>query len=398
MTSPHSAAVRYHYMDNLRAAAMLVGVVFHAMLAYVPNMQNLWLSASPDNSAALGAIAWFLHLFRMPLFFLIAGFFACYLARKRGTSGFLKNRSLRLLLPFLIFLPVVLLGVVGPISWALEHVENRSPMLGVIDWMQSNPDAPAQPLSTMHLWFLWNLYFFVIVYALLQTFGAGLSTLADRLLTPRVIVLLLPLLLVPALASLPQPHPAPEKLYPQAWSFGYYGVFFLLGSFYYRTPELLDRLKPYALPMLVSSIAMYAVLYAKIPKTMTLEEGVAIMQAGWPVTAEDVLLGVLEAYISLHMTLLCLIAGKAFLDRASRPVRYIADSSYWIYVMHLPTVFFIQYLLLDRDWNMWLELTLSSMGTILLGLMSYALFIRWTPIGWMLNGRRSTRQEAVATA
>ena len=65
---------RLHYMDNLRALAMMLGIFFHAAIAYHPMMQNLWLSASNEHSVMLEVIAWFTHLFRMPLFFVVAGF------------------------------------------------------------------------------------------------------------------------------------------------------------------------------------------------------------------------------------------------------------------------------------------------------------------------------------
>ncbi|MEM9333293.1 MAG: acyltransferase family protein [Pseudomonadota bacterium] len=389
---------RYHYMDNLRATAMLFGVFFHAALAYSPGMQNFWLSASPDNSVVIDVIAWFSHLFRMPLFFLIAGFFGAYLIGKRGIGGYLKNRSLRILLPLLIFLPLTWATMFGPVIWAMENVQNQSPMLGVIAWMTENPDmAPPQQFSSVHLWFLLNLVYFCLAYALLVRFGDKLSALADRLLTPKVIVFLLPLVMVPALATQVQPHPAPEQLEPKLWSFGFYGVFFLLGSYYFRRQEQLEELGRYVPLMLVSSVILYAVFYSQIPAPLSFQEGIALFMAGPELSIREVGLSVLEAYIALHMTLVCLVAGRRFMDKASKPVRYIADSSYWIYLMHLPTVIFIQYLLLDTDWNLWVEFLLSSVGTIVIGLITYAALIRWTPIGWMLNGRRKKVQDDTAS-
>ncbi|MEM9688026.1 MAG: acyltransferase family protein [Pseudomonadota bacterium] len=383
--------IRYHYMDNLRAAAMLFGVFFHAALAYVPGMQNFWLSASPDNSVAIEVVAWFSHLFRMPLFFLIAGFFAAYLIGKRGITGFLKNRSLRILLPLLIFLPLTFVALFLPVGWALQNVQNLSPLLETVAWLSANPDmAPPQQFSSAHLWFLLNLVYFCLAYALLARFGGRLAALADRILTPRVIVFVLPLLMVPALTSQVQPHPAPEQLEPKLWSFGFYGVFFLLGSLYFRRQDLLEELNRYVPLMLGSSLVMYAVFYSLLPAPMTFEQGIAMVMAGPELSAREVGISVLEAYIALHMTLVCLVAGKRFMDRASKPVRYIADSSYWIYLMHLPAVTFIQYLLLDKNWNLWVEFLISSLGTLLLGLISYAALIRWTPVGWMLNGRKRT--------
>ena len=94
---------RINYMDNLRALAMLLGIFFHASIAYNPMMANLWLSADTQHSEVMQMVAWFTHLFRMPVFFLIAGFFAMMLLEKRGIKGFLVHRFKRIGLPFIIF-------------------------------------------------------------------------------------------------------------------------------------------------------------------------------------------------------------------------------------------------------------------------------------------------------
>ena len=46
---------RIHYMDNLRALAMLAGVVFHAAFAYSPLMHPLWPAADVLKMNLLGA-------------------------------------------------------------------------------------------------------------------------------------------------------------------------------------------------------------------------------------------------------------------------------------------------------------------------------------------------------
>lgn len=388
--------IRYHYMDNLRAIAMLAGIFFHAAIAYMPNMQNLWLSASPDSSDVISIVGWFTHLFRMPVFFLIAGFFAAYLVEKRGTSGLMKNRAIRILLPFVIFLPLIYVSIFLPIGWALANVENPSPMLQVIAFMATQPDAPQPPPSTTHLWFIYNLFMFCVVYAVLVRFGKPLFRLADRFVNARFLVFVLPLLMIPAMATQVEPHPAPEQFVPRLWSFGYFGIFFLVGSFYYRKQSLLDELRPFLPLMLIGSILMYAYYYTQLPKALTLEEGMA-MAAGTEVDMRQLGISTLEAFMSVHLTLASLVLGKRFLDKASKPVRFIADSSYWVYIMHLPAVFFIQYLLLDISWNVWIEFAASSLGTIALGMITYVMFIRWTPIGWMLNGRRRKQDAAAAT-
>ena len=70
-TSPDTA--RYHAFDRVRALAMLLGVVYHALL--FPILIGGWWdpdATGPSSSPRL--LGDWLHSFRMPLFFLIAGF------------------------------------------------------------------------------------------------------------------------------------------------------------------------------------------------------------------------------------------------------------------------------------------------------------------------------------
>ena len=80
--------------------------------------------------------------------------------------------------------------------------------------------------------------------------------------------------------------------------------------------------------------------------------------------------------------------GKRYLDKQNKALRLISDSSYWIYLIHVPLLFYIQFALLDRDWSLWTKFAISSGGVVAIGFISYLLLVRWTPIGWVLNGRR----------
>ena len=386
--------IRYHYMDNLRALAMITGIFFHAALAYSPLLNNLWLTASNETSVTLDSLAWFTHLFRMPLFFLIAGFFTCYLVQKRGISGLLKNRLVRIFLPLFIFLPLVWITLAAGIGWALSHVGNPSPMLQFFAMMANVPDAPPPPVTTTHLWFLYNLCLFYVVYSLLSKLGLFEQRWMQWLSSAKFLVFGLPWLLVPAMFSQFSPHPAPEQFMPQWWSFAFFGLFFLVGSGLFRNQSLLDDLKPYALWLFIASVVMYGVFYSMIGEPVQLAD-LAALATGPEKTPAHLLMAGLESFIAVYMTLVCLIIGKSWLERKSHLVRFVADSSYWVYLIHLPLLFLIQYLLLDVQWNLWLEFAISSLGTLAIGIISYTLLVRWTPIGWMLNGRRSRPQPAV---
>ena len=84
---------RVHALDHLRALAMLAGVLFHAALAFSPLLQPYWPTADRQSWAGIDALAWFSHLLRMPLFFLVAGFFTAALHARRGMGGVAAPRA-----------------------------------------------------------------------------------------------------------------------------------------------------------------------------------------------------------------------------------------------------------------------------------------------------------------
>ncbi len=80
-----------------------------------------------------------------------------------------------------------------------------------------------------------------------------------------------------------------------------------------------------------------------------------------------------------------------FLSRPSGARRYLADSSYWIYLVHPPLLLRIGDAMRNLDWPAWLKLTLTvGIATPIL-LASYQLFVRHSFIGAVLNGKRPLR-------
>ncbi|HPW13190.1 MAG TPA: acyltransferase family protein, partial [Thermomonas sp.] len=137
---------RFHHMDNLRALAMLAGVVFHAALAYSPLMHPIWPLADAGRSIAVDVVAWFLHLFRMPLFFVVAGFFAALLVARRGMAGLFRNRIARVLLPLVLFLPLVLVSMHWLTMQAVANATHPSPALvWMRDWIEQHGALPSMP-------------------------------------------------------------------------------------------------------------------------------------------------------------------------------------------------------------------------------------------------------------
>src|SRR5262245_30620705 len=71
---------RLHALDALRAGALLLGVLGHATISFFPDPS--WVADDRDTSAVLLVAFFVAHIFRMSLFFVIAGFFAHLLLQK----------------------------------------------------------------------------------------------------------------------------------------------------------------------------------------------------------------------------------------------------------------------------------------------------------------------------
>jgi len=362
---------RLHYMDHLRALAMLAGVFFHAALAYSPLMSGFWPAADRQSSAWVDSVVWGLHLVRMPLFFLVAGFFAAWVIARRGQGGLLRQRLRRIALPFLVALPLALWALTASTFWAAMNVEHPSAMLVFIRQYLEMPDRPTTPPGTTYLWFLYYLLLFTVLHWVVRTLGPGRL---GRWLVGRPPVWLLaglPLLLVPALASVSAPHPAPESFLPQFWAIVFYGAFFALGTQLHAQPDWLERARRCAPWLVAGSGVLYAAFLWRL--------AVELPGQAFPATASW-RIATLEAFLSVWLTVLCLLAGQRLLNRPSTTLQYLSQSAYWTYLLHLPLVFALQYLLMDLSLAWPLKFLLASFGTLALCLLSYQILVRHTPL------------------
>ena len=101
---------RRHDLDALRAVAMLLGIALHAALSFV---ELPWVVQDSQQNGLFGLFFFAVHGFRMPLFFLVSGFFTTMLWRKRGLKSLVKHRAKRILVPCLLGL----ITIVPLLAW-----------------------------------------------------------------------------------------------------------------------------------------------------------------------------------------------------------------------------------------------------------------------------------------
>jgi fucose 4-O-acetylase-like acetyltransferase len=76
---------RYYGLDALRGGMMMLGIVLHAAEFYLAAPPPaLPMPTDRNTSYVFDLLFHFIHGFRMPTFFVLAGFFASLLVDKRG--------------------------------------------------------------------------------------------------------------------------------------------------------------------------------------------------------------------------------------------------------------------------------------------------------------------------
>jgi hypothetical protein len=386
---PH--AHRDAALDNLRAAAMLLGLVTHGVLPFKATGIGRYPLHDCHHHVAADACYFALHDFRMQLFFLLAGFAAAALAARRGVAGLVRNRLHRVAAPLLLSIIVL-----APIMWAL--LVNRTegvadlPSLDMVVWLGPN----------FHLWFLYYLALCSATLAVWLTLCAGLvpgrlTRAADGgfrwLVGSRWRAAVLAAVTVPVLWDMPDWWvETPQGWTPDATIFVYYLGFFAFGSMLYRHRDLVAGFGRRWLTLLV--VANVAVLPLMLKLTISgnwaEEEGGA---PSWPPhwKAATIFLGGLYTWL--------MVEGLVGLFRRFFPVstgtwQYLGGASYWCYLAGFPVQVALQVVLADHPMPLVVKFLLATAVTLGVLLVSYELMVRDSWVGWLLNGSGRGRSAA----
>ena len=394
---PTDVKVRYHYLDNLRAFAMLAGVLLHVGIGFSVITAELWPFANKEASIFFDYWLWVLHTFRMPLFFLIAGFFAHYIVQHRGLKSFIKNRGVRIAVPFIIFWPLMAGSMFGLMIYAATSLSVDTPVIKLVQFAMEYPDqmnGQEPPVSTTHLWFIYYLVIFSLLTALVCRFVKRGERLSCWIEKPWVLFMVLPLLTALTISRQFTPNPAPESFIPAMWAIAFYGLFYYVGWVFFAKQSILGVIAK-AWPYLgVAAIVASLLFCVYLPEPMVLAQAMELMTSTPEMTFVLGLRSILTGLLAWYLSFLCLLGSYRFLNQKNLVLRYIADGSYWVYIVHLPIVFYLQAIFHNKDLPIIVEFCLISAITLGVGYVSYAILVRHTPIGWLLNGRKKPAKVA----
>ncbi|WP_238536757.1 acyltransferase family protein [Pseudoalteromonas maricaloris] len=105
---------------------------------------------------------------------------------------------------------------------------------------------------------------------------------------------------------------------------------------------------------------------------------------------------VVQTIAILSWTAVTYLAGFKWLSRFNKQSRYISDASYWIYLIHIPLLVYIQLHLTNLEVPVFIKFIIALSLTVTIGIISYHYLVRNTVIGILLNGKKAKQKNVKA--
>lgn len=380
---------RSHAFDALRAAMVLLGIALHAACCYTSVPIPMVPYHDATTSSLFDWMCRFLHTFRLPTFFVMAGFFAALLTARSGPVGMLGNRWRRLMMPLLIgwpiLAPLIILAVV--FAWQRHPDFQSGKALSAAFNGQDERDG-----FLAHLWFLYDLFLFCLVatagHFVLNRFLPNLPVLIAKVfrdaLNRGTVLLAFPLATAVTLYPMHTgTFDTSAWLLPPIRILAAYGVFFGFGWLLFGERDRLGMFLKGAPRRTVAGCLLFLPHQAGL---ITLQS--QPFQPGDDIHLVTVLSGSMACWwLIFGLTGLCLTHFTK-----PRPwIRYLTDASYWLYLAHLPLVLFLQGILAPLRVPAILKFSaVVSVATGLL-ILVYHYRVRNSHLGECLSGRRYPR-------
>jgi len=401
MTHVEQKPERLHALDAVRGFALLLGIVLHATMSFIPAPTRIWIIQDSHPSMTLGVLFFVIHVFRMTTFFLIAGFFAHLSFHRRGSWGFIRDRLQRIALPLAVGWPILFAAMSVVVVWATGF-PNGGRLPGPPNWP---PVLPQFPLT--HLWFL---YVLLELYVVLLVLRAGVvwfdqnGRIRNRL--DRLVALVMRSRLAPVILALPigiafclDPtwvgwlgvRTPDSSLVTNLQALIGFGTAFVFGWLLHRQIDLIRMLEQRWLFNSVLAVVLIAASFFL---------AVAAVMQPRPPSYEAIKLAGAACYALAIWTTTFAAIGLAlrFLSGFSPARRYLADASYWLYLIHMPIVMALQVAVSQLDWPWPVKFGATMLIALPLMFASYQFLVRYSFLGAVLNGRRMRPGEQITPA
>lgn len=375
---------RLHSLDSLRAIMMLLGLVIHSAVTYgVLDLGKTWIIKDPKTtSLSNDFIAILIHTFRMPIFFIVAGFFGAMLFYERKPLEMIKNRVSRIVYPFLVFVLILWPIFIFAFNYTkLVFLESNTPLKETLA-MFSNSFAFI-PKHTFHLWFLYYLSLITGVSVLLALILKKSPKLTSKISKTFNWLIQKPIIRIFVFSGLTfliylalgiSKIETSASFIPSFNTFIFYFFFYIIGWILFKSKHQLVSLM--RLDWVSTILGMILFLIYFLMNRSLSNELIIILSSLIVWLFIFGITGLFIRYASKH----------------SLKMRYISDASYWVYLIHLPLTAIIPSFLVNWEVPSTIKFLTVLTSTITICFVSYNYFVRNSFIGKFLNGKKYSKK------
>ena len=242
-----------------------------------------------------------------------------------------------------------------------------------------------------HLWFLWFLCILIVPFAIFSRIADALKWAGPPkwlFLSPVLLVWLVPVTMIPQwFHGLMRPNFGPDTsstFFPFPHIVVLYAVFFYFGALYFDCND--EQGKLHRRWWLMIPLALFVVY--PIGMALSLSPDSAWIVRWIPSQGVRPLAVMMQSLYPWLMIFGLIGLFRKICSRENKIVRYISDSSYWLYIGHLPLIFLAQHLVKPLDLPAFAKFGIVCVSVTGVLLISYHLMIRYTWVGTLLNGKR----------
>ena len=378
ISNDHGIKGRRADLDWLRVIAFGLLIFFHAAMPFIPG--GIPMIQNSQSSPVLQIFVGFLHEFRLSLLFLVSGVGVCFALRHRSRAEFLRDRAVRLLVPFVFGVLVI----VPPMIFLEKRFNGAftGSLLAFYPRFFTEGVYPQGNLSWHQYWFIAYLYLFCLIgwplFAWLSSASGRTRVQRWGIWTSsgfRLYLAILPLAAVEI--ALRGWFPGFRDLIHDWASFSNWFLVFVAGFLFASSEASLDR---------ACAVRGASLLLACLTTTLLFVEFWS-----WPISSftplkdgavgafEYVWFCVLRAANAWFWLLVCLGYAGRCLRRANRVLAYLNEAVYPFFCLHLTAMVAISYIVIPMDWPVAAKYLTIVVGTTIAVLITYEGAIRRTP-------------------
>jgi len=293
----------------------------------------------------------------MPLLFTIAGMTTYYSFKKRNVKEYLKERVQRLLIPF-----ITSMIFITPILSYFGMMFHENISINFFDYyfksftMISDLVGYNGGLGVGHVWFILYLFIVSCVALLIIKLLKNRIDLSKKELSFPILILLgiIPVIAYPILNTF-EDH-----------SIGMYLALFLLGYYVLSNDNILEKLEKNKITLGILTLILTIIFVYIAGIVFGL---VTIM----PQAIAIPLLFFYQVFYGWICILFLLVIGKLYLNKANNILQYLSESSFTIYIFHMPILIAIAFYILQFTQNVGIQMLLTLILTIPLSIGAYAI-------------------------